>query len=977
MKNNLNPLYFAVKSGLGAVTAMGLAAVPFAVLAQDADTDEDEIRVTEEVIVTGSRIARADIDSASPVTVLTREELEVTGLSDVGQLLQRMPSMSGSPIGTTTNNGGNGAVTIDLRGMGAVRTVTLVNGQRVVDGGDYQTIPQTLIERVEILKDGASAIYGADAVAGVVNIITRRDFEGLEFSVQTADWFDTDAGKQDTVGFIAGFSSASGNFVFGAEFVNQEEAYQADTPWEFMYDSYYIYPEGCEAQLTAPYTGSPSGGCYRSGSSAIPAGRVTLLDDGGIFLVGTPSSSPYEAGTLIRHDGRNYNYAPVNYLQTPYERTNIFAEGHFEITENVRFNGELRANFRTSAQELAPTPYFSLTDPAYMGFWDGASYNGVSEDNYYLRQAIDNYNSANGYSEGDDDFLAYQPGRDLRRRMFEQPRRFTQEINQYQLVAELVGEIGDMDWQLFMNRGVREREDQDIGQYTGARLSDVFGPSADLNGDGMPECYSDVNDPATLIAGCVPLNFFGGGEVDRMTGQVQHSTVTEDMFNYISFILNDSFLTEQELYGASLTGDLFELPGGPMGWAVGGGYWKQHFKYTPDSGKSAGAVSGNKSSPTEGFLTNNSLFLELLAPVLDNGEQELVLKAGFRWDDYDELNSDDTTWQFGVEFRPSQTLKLRATAGEVFRAPTITNLYGGLLDSFPTFSDPCAPPDPAPNCAGVAPGDEGQLLERIGGNPFLQPETGDTLTVGMVWTPDWGENEMTFIVDYWDIDLEDGISRLGIQSILDGCYEEGLQNYCQLITRRPADYGIANVVNGPLNVAEQGAHGVDTEIRWSRDTNSGRWEASMLWSHLMERRKVAFPGDAEQDLSGRYTDPTAADGGAYAEDKVNLTLQWARGDWSLGLLTEYISSLEADTFCNCGDGNRPDGSYIQEIDSLTYHDLVATYSFEDWGLRLQAGVTNLTDEEPPFIEVGFNATTDPPTYRLFGRGYYVRLGWEF
>ncbi len=246
--------------------ALGLSAGVFAVsavpdvFAQDAEED----LAIEEVIVTGSRIRRADIDSASPVTILDREDIMAAGVTDVGSLLQSIPSMSGSPIGTTINNGGNGAVLIDLRGMGTDRTLTLINGQRVVDGGDYQTIPATMVERIEILKDGASAVYGADAVAGVVNIITRRNFEGIEVTAQVADWFDTDAGLQWSVGMIAGSEFDSGNVVFGLEYVDQEEAFQSDTPWAFMQDSPYVYPAGCENQLLAPYDGTPTGGCYRA-----------------------------------------------------------------------------------------------------------------------------------------------------------------------------------------------------------------------------------------------------------------------------------------------------------------------------------------------------------------------------------------------------------------------------------------------------------------------------------------------------------------------------------------------------------------------------------------------------------------------------------------------------------------------------------------------------------------------------------------
>lgn len=966
--------------GLGA-GALAWSQAPSIALAQDRDAQESS--GLEEVTVTGSRIRRADIDSASPVTVITRENLQISGNLDVGDFLQSMPSMSGSPIGTTTNNGGNGSVLIDLRGLGTDRTLTLINGQRIVDGGDFQTIPSTMVERIEILKDGASAVYGADAVAGVVNIITRRDFEGVEFTAQTADWFDS-AGQQTSFGVIAGSTFERGNFVFGAEYVDQNEAFQSDTPWEFLQDSFYIYPEGCERQVTAPYDGTPTGGCYRIGSSSIPEGRFTLFGfnvpgdtrtGGSRLLIGTPASGPNLAGTPILHDGRNYNYAPVNFLQTPYQRTNLFAEGHFAVTDNVRFNAEFRGNYRQSGQRLAPTPLFTdVGDPAFDGFFNGQPFHGVSQDNFYLRQAIDNFNAANGTD------VPFVPAVGIRRRMFEQPRAFTQEIEQWQFVAGLEGSFHEVDWDVYVNRGIRTRADQDSGQYVADRLSKALGPSADLDGNGVPECYADINDPSTLIVGCVPLNVFGGGQVVRETGEPVVGTVTQEMFDYISFTLNDSFSTKQTSVGASATGSLFELPGGALGWAAGWAYWKQEFKFTPDSGKASDSVTGNASTATEGDLINNGVFVEVLAPLYDNGSQALDLKGGLRYDDWDQF-SGDTTWQVGLEFQLTKDLKIRGTAGEIFRAPTIGDLFSGQADSFPTFVDPCALDangSIAPGCDQVAPGDEQQVLAKVGGNPFLEPETGNTYTAGVVWTPTLGDHNFTVTVDYWKVDLDDAISSLGVQFILDDCYVNLNQSSCDLITRRPSDYGIEQMIDGPLNVATQGAEGVDTELNWGYNSSIGLWQASLLWSHLLERTKTPFAGAEEIDLAGRFTDPTAQDGGAYAEDKANFTLQWAMGDLSIAYRGEYISSLDADTFCNCGEGNRPDGTYIQNINSELYSDVTVTFDMSSsLGVKLTGGITNITDEAPPFIEEGFNATTDPSTYRLFGIGYFLRAAWKF
>jgi outer membrane receptor protein involved in Fe transport len=989
-----------IKLQTGVRLALGVSAGALAVsVAPSAFAQEGADQVIEEVITTGSRIKRADLESASPVTVLSRDDILAAGITDVGYLLQRMPSMSGSPIGTTTNNGGNGSVQVDLRGMGVDRTLTLVNGKRTVDGGDYQTIPATMIERVEILKDGASAVYGADAVAGVVNIITRKDFEGIEVTATSADFFDMKSGQQRGISLIAGTAFEAGNFVFGAEYVDQEQAFQSDTPWDYFQDSYYIYPEGCENQVTAPYDGSFNGatsGCYPLGSSRIPESRLQFVNQGR-FLIGTPATTPYEVGLMIPHDGRTYNYAPVNYMQTPYKLTNLFAEAHFDVSDNVRFNTEIRGNFRESAQELAPVPYNSPTDPAFDGTFGGVAYSGISENNYYLRRAVDAWNAANPAAPVP---LVYEPIRDGRRRMIETNRRFTQEITQYQFVTGLEGSLDNgMDWDVYYNKGYRGRIDNDLGQFSGPRLFNALGPSADLLDaggapgiDGQPECYTDVqtaiadiaagNDPSTIISGCVPLNFFGGGAVDPVTSKPTLTTLTQDMIDYVGLDTVDAFSSTQETAGVSISGSVFDLPGGQMGWAAGWSYWGQTFKFTPDSAKTIDAVTGNVGAGTDGALYNNSLFVEVLAPVMDNGTQSIKLKGGLRYDRWDAFEN-DTTWQFGVEFQAVDNLKLRATAGTVFRAPTISDLFGGQVDNFPTYVDPCAVPLavlPA-GCAQVATQFDTQVLARVGGNPFLQPETGDTLTAGFVWTPEFGDGDLSLTVDYWQVDIEDGISSLGVQFILQDCHINLNPASCSLITRRAVDFSVAQILDGSLNVAEQGAKGVDTEIRYAFDSDIGQWEFSLLWGHLNERTKTAFVGDVEQDLSGRSTDPTAEDGGTYAADKFNYSVQWHRGDLTIGYLGEFISGLDADTFCNCANIRVvpaiPSPLYIQDIDSQLYHDIVATYDFAATGTSISAGITNLTDEMPPFIEVGFNASTDPATYRMFGRGYYLRLTQSF
>ena len=246
-----------------------------------------------------------------------------------------------------------------------------------------------------------------------------------------------------------------------------------------------------------------------------------------------------------------------------------------------------------------------------------------------------------------------------------------------------------------------------------------MGPSADMDGDGMPECYTDISDPGTLIAGCVPLNFFGGGSVVRETGEVTVATLTQDMLDYVHVTLTNHRQWDASSFGANLTGNVFNLPGGPLGWAAGYGYWKQEFRYSPDSAVAGGTVTGNTGAGTEGSLTNNSVYLEGLAPLWDNGTQDFYLKGGLRYDDWNAFDG-DWTWQLGLEFQALDSLKLRGTAGTVFRVPTILDLYRGQYDDFPTANDPCVPRggEPiAPGCAQEGVQLDTQVLAKVGGNP--------------------------------------------------------------------------------------------------------------------------------------------------------------------------------------------------------------------------------------------------------------------
>lgn len=925
---------------------------------------QEESEGVEKIEVTGSRIKQTDLEGATPVSIITREAMLATGITDVGDLIQRLPAMSGSPIGTTTNNGGSGAVQVNLRGLGSIRTLILINGRRVVEGNDFQAIPTAMIKRVEILKDGASAIYGADAVAGVVNIITRDDFEGLEFEYQVSEPFDTDQGIQHQFSIIAGTAFDGGNVVFGLEFTDQEEIFQGDTDTDFLNDSFFIIDgEGYDERGFVTAAQDPDNFTVVGlGSSRIPGGNFNLNNTSGSLTLdpsnfggnGITTADQFRTynGSIFDPNNDTYNYAPVNYLQTPFERYNAFAEANFEITDTILFNALIRFNQRSSAQELAPVPFDTQFDPGFAvnvlneaGEVIGQQ-NGVSADNVY-----------NPF--GEDVIRA-------RRRMVEAPRNFQQDITQVQAIMGLEGELSDTwFWDVTYNWGYRSGSFTDFGQYVGSRLELALGPSF-FDDAGNAVCGT----PDAPIAGCVPLNLFGGPD-----------TVTQEQLDYVSATLVDTFQSELEMLTMGVTGEVEGFGAGPIGMAFGYEYRSEDTENAVDSGKATEAVTGNTGDVASGAYRVNSLFGEVFVPIIDDGDMTLDFTAGARYDDYSTFGS-NTTWQGKLVFAPMDGLLLRATYGEVFREPNIGELFAPQSDGFPQGQDPCndtnfgsLTADGQARCVaqGVPQGGytqtDTQYRSRVGGNPNVQPEEGETMTVGVAWSPDFLEG-FSVTVDYWDLELEQVIAALNPQTILEGCVEGGIDSLCGNISRF-ADGRINAVVSVTDNLNVRTAVGVDTEIKYNMETEIGDFNFAVIWTHLLEREDVVV-GVTEDGSVGSVTIEKEGtydfdDGEAFAENKVNASVDWIWEDLSVSYLIEYIDGINADV--NFID-------YNQYVGSQIYHDIAASYTFET-NTRVTLGVTNLGDKAPPYIDAGFNGSTDPSTYRLFGRSWYLRLTQSF
>ncbi|MEM9302396.1 MAG: TonB-dependent receptor plug domain-containing protein, partial [Pseudomonadota bacterium] len=573
MRNHRNPLFTAVNCALAAgVASLGVSGLA---LAQDQDEDTAELDRLE---VTGSRIKRADIESASPVFVIQREEIERTGLTSVGDLLQDLP-IAGSALNTQFNNGGNGSTNLDLRNLGANRLLVLLNGRRFVTslGGvvDLNNIPVAVIKRIEVLKDGASAVYGSDAISGVVNIITRDDFEGLQANAYFGQFESENDGEIQSYDFSVGTTSDRGSVFFSASYVKAEDVFAGDRR---------ISQE--------PQFGT--GNAF--GSSGTPQGRFGAASLGSFALTTDPGAQvcngtvcdpsafrPGDFSAGAPGDGADrFNFAPDNYLLTPQNRTNIFTQGTYDVTDDIRMTVEATYNNRESDTLLAPTPLF-------LGLFGSnlAAEVGVGANNPFNPFGVEL--AASSWLLG--------------RRLIEAgPRNFTEEVDSYRFGFGLEGSFEAFDRYF----------DWDVNYVYGK----IEGSSTDFGLLNVQRVQRALSDGCVTDPDCVPLNVFGGipGNTNPQAGDV--GTITPDMVDFITFVGNESGGNELTNYTANLTGELFELPAGPLAFAAGYEYRQTEGFDQPDALVAAGITSGNARQPTSGSVSVDEFYIELAVPIL-------------------------------------------------------------------------------------------------------------------------------------------------------------------------------------------------------------------------------------------------------------------------------------------------------------------------------------------------------------------------
>ncbi len=967
-----NKIARAVKfaCAVGAASAFSFSG---SALAQESGAKREGL---EKIQVTGSRIKRQELVSANPVQVITAEDIRQTGIDNIGDLLQEIPAVAGAATNTAINNGGSGAVRISLRGLGSQYTLVLINGRRVVGSGngannsvDLGNIPTAVIKRVEVLKDGASAVYGSDAIGGVVNIITRDDFEGAEFNISSDQSTHSGDGATRTIDFTVGTSSDKGSVMLSGFYARQEEQWSGDRDWS-RFDLGMDLETG---ELIPGGSSAPPWTTLNDVPSLIDGEECSSVTHGAANGPGQSDPTQFlnPTGYVCRDGGRDaYNFAPANYHLTPNERYGIFATANYEVSDSVRFFAELSYTNRSATTLLAPIPLAPLAF-----FTQSAPY---SANNYW--------NQTLGPRDVDGNTVEIA---DWRRRVVETGGRNTIfDLNNARAVLGFDGELFNTGWDFEVSYiyGRNQASLQRQGGVNFDKVRQAVGPSFLDETTGEVLCGT----PGNVIAGCTSLNIFGIPGTDTQ--------ITEEMLSFISFEAHDIGVNQQQLVTASIFGTAFEMPAGPVDVAIGIEHREEYGADFPDALIALGVTSGSSRTATEGKYSVDEVFIETILPLLSEapGAKTLDLELALRYSDYDTFG-DTSNYKLGLKWSPIEDLMIRGTLSTAFRAPSTSDLFAGNSDNSPEVADPCAT-NPTQFCIadGVPPtgfepiGD--QLSSTRGGNVNLTAEEADSFTLGIVFSPTAIEN-LEFTLDYWDIELTNAISTIGEQVILNNCARSGID--CDKITRFGADAGSlfgnsSDIDDRNTNVGGIDSSGFDFNARYTMDTEFGEFRTNIDATYYDTYDKTLATGEVVPH-AGRFI-RNGGDGN-FPEWKTNLTLGLYNDDWTASYTLRYIGSVaeiidnvdvreEVTLFSSLRavpvlDDNGAIASYDVErdIDSQVIHDIRFTYFYENYSVAL--GMDNIFDEDPPYADTGFNDNTDPRTYNTVGRHWSVTLSASF
>lgn len=985
--NSSHALRFGLAAGLFALFsgAPALAAAQAAGSGDQQQTpsnQQGEVKTLQGIVVTGSRIKQTNAVTSQPVLTLTRKYLEDTGLQTVGDVLQQLTA-SGKALNARFNSSGNfgyppdgggigaGSAQVDLRNLGSKRVLVLVDGVRWVNESsasgvsgavDLNTIPISIIDHVEVLEDGASAVYGSDAIAGVINIITRKKFDGAQvhgyFGRYSGFGGNTKNGDLTVGGGNDRFSA-----IFTASYFNQD-----------------AISSGAWAQSRFPQPGAG----LRAGSSATPQGRDTFCDpriappnpgsctaDQSNFFditltqgTTTPNynfpNPDQPPGTYDDWDGSHrFNFAPYNLLLTPNKRKSLFTIITYNITDTTHLHAKALYNNRTSANQAAPEPIF--VGP-YAGTGGLADHISVSRLNPFNPFGIDlcadpSPTCGNGTAN---------LGWVTRRPIEVGPRIYNQDVDTWYVNAGLDGlfNIGD--------RGFNWNADV---VHTENKASQTF-----YNGYNLGHLALGLGDPAVCaqVPGCTPVDLFGG----------QGRKLTPQMIDWIRATQIDRSKQVLDVLEANISGDMFKIGDRWAGFAAGFEHRRYQGSFNPDPIRQNGESQDSIAFPVSAAYNVDEAYAEFKLPLLSTFE----LDPAVRYSRYSTFGS-ATTGKLGFRWQPIEDLVIRGTYSQGFRAPNIGELYG-LTTFAATLVDPCGPsggnPDPkyAAGCAaqGVPSGftqANTQIIVFTGGNPNLQPEKSDSYTAGFVYSPSWLEHtawsdRVDLSMNYYNYRINHAIQSEDIQALLNACLAGGGTGpLCAPFSRQPGG-NLFPPQNKLANIGTIKTDGVDIKFNWS----SPEWSWGRLTAALQSTRVFSYSAVDTLGLKSQREVGIEVTDSAIPAWQTNIQLGWARGDFDANWNVRYISAVKeacSNAVISSGTPQCRTSNDFHHMGATTYNDAQVGWknAFALKGLKIAVGVNNIFDRDPPECVTCSLNGYDAGTYDLPGRFWFVDASYKF
>lgn len=969
---------------------MAIAASP-AVAQSPGDEAATEV---EAVIVTGSRIARRDAVAESPILTVGNEELAQSGSTTVEHYLNSLPQVTAGLSSQSNNPSSNGRAFIDLRGLGSGRNLVLIDGRRPMGSTaagtvDVNTIPAALVDRVEIITGGAASTYGADAVSGVVNFILKDNFEGLTLDSQyrlTEQGDGQEWGADITMG--GRFADGRGGAVFNASYFNREDMYKGAREWSANASNTTTTFPGGTATLggNAPLQSAVDaifGGANRCAANGGHAG-FGFNPDGSLFCSGVNvAGSPYQAYGYTgpaEWQARNfapqifsYEFEPDNILVLPMERWSLFTRVNYDVNDHFRPYAQALYTNYNALQELAATPASATTGwnvpvtnpfiPTQLAAVLAARPNPTAD--FAFSKRFNDLGGRTGYTNHD----------------------------VWQLTTGFKGDlIGTDTWtyDVYASYGRSVMNEIQGGNVRRDRVAQLLGDQRFRTGPAPT-----IAEQAALSGNACPngLNLFGNLPIDPTCAA------------WISLEAKNMTVLEQSVVEATTTGTLFELPAGAVQAAIGASYRELGYDFRPDGGLQPGLVAGfNQQLPTQGFQNWVDVFGEIFIPILADLPlvQDLSLTLGYRTSD-NSRSGPSNSWKANGEWQVNDWLRFRGGMQTAIRSPSISELFAPQLNNFPAFNnqDPCDNRLTTTWSVGGANGAQvralcaaqspvaglttftwaGQANAIGGGNPDLQPEESESWTAGVVLRSPFNSggwmDSLYASVDYWSIELENVIAAVGAATIVQRCFNRDNANptysasneWCQLFQRAQSDGGVINLKQLSRNQAFQNTSGADITFGVGFDLGgAGNLDFSVLSTWVEKFETQTSTADPLNDYVGTIGTGT---GSATPEWRHTVNAGWRLSPFSVTATARFIDSMVHSATVTGGSPVTNTGT-----DSVWYFDLRGTYDITD-RVTLRVGVNNLLDEEPQIYSPNIQSNTDPSTYDVLGRRYFIGINARF